>query len=352
MEYPPSNCLFSPTQARGQRLEGVVNRENVAKVLSVRASAYGVMVRGLLCLASLGQAGVRRDDVADSEFLNLAASALYQSVGKFTYSVGSGSYIASGVLISPEWVLTAAHVTGGTNYAGQGISNMNFSLNTEGGVLSFAAAEWLTHPGWATTQGNLLAGYDVGLVRLSSSVTAVQAATLYLQETLAIQAGTIVGYGATGTGLTGYGGGTSGTKRAGQNMIDAQGDGETISSAILFVDFDRPGVPGESVTGGNVPLPLEYLSAPGDSGGGLFITQNSQTFLVGVTSFGWGYTDGVANSDYGDLAGFTSTTAYAGWISSVTGVPIPEPTSSSLLILSLVAWLRRRGRSHPDKKSS
>ena len=85
------------------------------------------MVRGLLCLASLGQAGVRRDDVADSEFLNLAASALYQSVGKFTYSVGSGSFIASGVLISPEWVLTAAHVTGGTNYAGQGITTQSLS---------------------------------------------------------------------------------------------------------------------------------------------------------------------------------------------------------------------------------
>jgi hypothetical protein len=305
------------------------------------------VVLALLWLGPAGQAGVRREDVADSEFLNLAASALYQSVGKFTYSVGSGSYIASGVLISPEWVLTAAHVTEGNDFLGGGITNMNFSLDTEGGVLSFAAAEWLTHPGWATTEGDLLAGYDIGLVRLSSSVTAVQAATLYLQETLAIQAGTIVGYGATGTGLTGYNGGTSGTKRAGQNMIDAQGDGETISSNILFVDFDRPGVLEESITGSNLPLALEYLSAPGDSGGGLFITQNSQTFLVGVTSFGWGYTDGVANSDYGDLAGFTSTTAYAGWISSVTGVPIPEPSSGSLLVISLVLWLhRRRSFSH------
>lgn len=299
----------------------------------------------MLWLVPSSQAGVRREDVADSEFLNLAASALYQSVGKFTYSVGSSSYIASGVLISPEWVLTAAHVTAGNDFLGGGITNMNFSLDTEGGVLSFAAAEWLTHPGWATTEGDLLAGYDIGLVRLSSSVTAVQAATLYLQETLAIQAGTIVGYGATGTGLTGYNGGTSGTKRAGQNMIDAQGDGISISSNILFVDFDRPGVPGESVTGSNLPLALEYLSAPGDSGGGLFITQNSQTFLVGVTSFGWGYTDGVANSDYGDLAGFTSTTAYAGWISSVTGVPIPEPSSGSLLATFLVLWSWRRRRS-------
>jgi hypothetical protein len=127
-------------------------------------------------------------------------------------------------------------------------------------------------------------------------------------------------------------------------MIDAQGDGISISSNILFVDFDRPGVPGESVTGSNLPLALEYLSAPGDSGGGLFITQNSQTFLVGVTSFGWGITDGLANSDYGDVAGFTSTTAYAGWISSVTGVAIPEPSSGSLLLISVALWSWRRRR--------
>ena len=58
------------------------------------------LMAGWLWLGSSLQAGVRRDDVADSEFLNLAASALYQSVGKFTYSVGNSSYIASGVLIS------------------------------------------------------------------------------------------------------------------------------------------------------------------------------------------------------------------------------------------------------------
>jgi len=290
------------------------------------------------------QAGVRRDDVADSEFLNLAASALYESVGKFTYSVGASSYIASGVLISPEWVLTAGHVTGGNDFLGGGISNLTFSLNSGGSVLSFAAAEWMTHPGWSATSGNLFAGYDLGLVRLSQSVTAVQAAALYLQESLQIQPGTIVGYGSTGVGSTGFQSGTAGTKRAGQNMIDAQGDGLTISSSILFADFDRPGFAGESVLGSASPLALEYLSAPGDSGGGLFITQNSQTFLVGITSFGWGYSDSVANSDYGDLAGFTSTTANAQWISSVTGVAIPEPGAASLLGLGLVWVLAGRVR--------
>lgn len=290
------------------------------------------------------QAGVRRDDVSDTPFLELAASSLFDSVGKLTFSMGSRSYLATGVLISPDWVLTAGHVVGGNDYQGGGISNLTFSLSTGGSVLSFAAAEWYAHPGWTYTQGNIAAGYDLGLVHLGSSVSTIQVASLYLSDSLQVQPGTIVGYGATGTGLTGFQAGTAGTKRAGQNMIEAQGDGETISSSILFVDFDQPGTDANNVFGGDLPLPLEYLIAPGDSGGGLFVTQNQQTFLVGIASFAWGILDGMPDSTYGDVAGFTSTTSQLAWIHSMTGVPIPEPTTSTLLWVGLVAlrWGRRK----------
>lgn len=303
---------------------------------------FAIWVAGLSLWASWANAGVRRADVSDSSFLNLAASSLYDSVGKLTYSVGSSSYLASGVLISPEWVLTAGHVVGGNNYQGGGINNLTFSLNSGSSVLSFAASEWYTHPGWSYTQGDFFSGYDLGLIRLGSSVSTIQAASLYLSESLEIQPGTMVGYGSTGTGSTGYQGGTAGTKRAGQNMIDAQGDGVTIASSILFADFDQPGTSAKNVVGSDVALPLEYLIAPGDSGGGLFVTENQQTFLVGITSFTWGILDGVANSSYGDVAGFTSTTSQLGWIHSVTGIAIPEPSTSALLWIGLVAWGRVR----------
>ena len=302
---------------------------------------------GCVTMAGSVQASVRRDDVSETPYLQLAASSLYDSVGRISFSVGQSSYLASGVLISPDWVLTAGHVVGGNDYLGGGIENLTFSLTAENSVLSFAASAWYAHPGWTYTQGDIAAGYDLGLIHLQSSVSTIQAASLYLSETLQIQAGTMVGYGATGTGITGAQAGTAGTKRAGQNMIEVQGDGETISSSLLFVDFDQPGTDANNVFGGDLPLPLESLIGPGDSGGGLFVTQNQQTFLVGIASFTWGILDGVADSTYGDVAAFTSTTSQLTWIHAMTGVPIPEPSTGALLWVGVVGlcWLRRKKRS-------
>lgn len=288
-------------------------------------------------------AGTRRDDVADVNFVNLGADPRYASVGRFLYSVGASGYIASGVLISPQWVLTAAHVVGGNDFLGGGISNMSFTLFSGANSFVYTAMEWIPHPGWAATSGDLLAGYDIGLVRLDANVTGFQPATLYPGDSIPIQAGTIVGFGNTGTGLTGFQQGTYGTKRAGQNMIDAQGDGTSISSSIVFADFDRPGVPSESVLGSSTPLALEYLSAPGDSGGGLFVTEGVNTYLLGITSFGWGYTDGNANADYGDLAGFTTVSSFQAWIETTTAVPEPGTWAAGGLLVALAAAARLRG---------
>jgi len=293
-------------------------------------------------LLPLAEAGVRRDDVADSSFVNLGADPRYASVGRFLYSVDGSGFIASGVLISPNWVLTAAHVVQGNNFLGAGVTGMNFTLFSGVNSFVYSAAQWIPHPGWAATSGSVLAGFDIGLVRLSTSVSGFTPVTLYPSDSVPIQAGTIVGFGATGTGLTGFQNGTAGTKRAGQNMVEATGDGVTISSNVLFVDFDRPGVPAESVIGGSAPLALEYLSAPGDSGGGLFVTEGVNTYLLGITSFGWGYTDGVANSDYGDLAGFTSTRAFQSWIETTTAVPEPGTWAAAAILALAAGALRLR----------
>jgi hypothetical protein len=310
----------------------------------MRRVCFLIIGLGALILMPVAEGGTRRDDVADVNFVNLAADPRYQSVGRFLYSVDGAGYIASGVLISPEWVLTAGHVVGGNNFLGGGITNMSFTLFSGANSFVYTAMEWIPHPGWAATAGNVFAGYDIGLARLDTGVSGFTPATLYHSDSFPVQAGTIVGFGNTGTGLTGFQGGTAGTKRAGENMIDAQGDGVTISSGIVFVDFDRPGVPGESVTGSVTPLALEYLSAPGDSGGGLFVTEGDNTYLLGLTSFGWGITDGVANSDYGDLAGFTVARPFQSWIETTTAVPEPGTwvAAAVLVMVGLARWRSRR----------
>ena len=309
-------------------------------------------------------AGTRRDDVADVNFVNLGADPRYDTVGRFTYSVGAGSFIASGVLISPEWVLTAAHVVQGNNLSGGGLTGLTFSLTAGAYSFVYTGMQWIPHPGWAETGGNVFAGYDIGLVRLDRPVSVVEPATIYGSFSVSVQPGTIVGYGSTGTGLTGFIPGSAGTKRAGQNMIDGIGDGISVSSAVLFADFDDPSDPAKNSIGSPSPLAMEYLSAPGDSGGGLFITQGANTYLLGITSFGWARLDGNPNSSYGDLAGFVAVSPFLDWINTTinpgliqtasiaNAIPEPETWFTALALLLFAFVLRQRRGSKMSRNLS
>ena len=59
------------------------------------------------------------------------------------------------------------------------------------------------------------------------------------------------------------------------------------NSQVLGCDFDSPTNPADSTFGDSTPLPLEGLAAAGDSGGGVFITLGSTTYLAGLNSFYW-----------------------------------------------------------------
>jgi hypothetical protein len=246
----------------------------------------------------------------------------YTSVGQIQgYDTQGGEYAASGVVIAPNWVLTAGHVVSDA-------TSLNFFLDAGGSWDSFSsstrtaikASDWIANPNY---NGNLNSGYDIGLIHFDNAFS-VNPAVLYTGTSEVGQVGTMVGYGSTGTGSTGY---TSfdGLKRAGQNMIDAvavtPGKG---GNRILLSDFDS-GSASDNSYGSASSLLLESLIAPGDSGGGLFTSCGTSSYLddclVGITSFGWGRLDGDPNSDYGDVGGFTRVSSFISWINSVIGSP-------------------------------
>ncbi len=274
--------------------------------------------------------GVIRDDRADALYTTLASDAAYAAVGKISISRTGGNFLGSGTLISPTWVLTAAHVvdTAATNASGDVLS-VSFTTST-GSVI--AASTWFPHASWT---GSLLEGWDIALIELATPVVDITPATWYTGTDEVGETATMVGYGKTGDGTTGAVL-ASGTRRAGQNVLDGVGGGvvgslnlTSASDRIIFSDFDSPWA-NESTMGSSNPLDLEYSIAPGDSGGGLFINIGGTDYVAGVHSFGANVGDGVTDSDYGDIMGSTRTSSFDAWISSF--VPLadagaaPEPT--------------------------
>jgi hypothetical protein len=175
--------------------------------------------------------------------------------------------------------------------------------------------------------GDLTQGNDLALIQLSTPITTVAPAQLYLRSLGSVigQTATAIGYGYTGNGLTGYSTSTIGTPRGMQNTIDTFGgqivQGGTsgdpayynltdFSSNIMFTDFDSPYTASwqnTNIMGSPSPLPLEGATAPGDSGGGVFVTTQGQTYLAGVTSFSYNF-NGPTTSKYGDIDGYTRVT--------------------------------------------
>jgi len=283
-------------------------------------SLFGIFASAILQPASIWGITIR-DDQPDSSYLALGADPAYASVGVFVSDTGTTT---SGTLIAPDWVLTAAHSLFGA-------ASGTFTING----ISYTSTQLFANPGW--NELNPFGGSDFGLVHLSSIVSGIDPAQLYSGTADIGQTGTFVGYGFTGTGLTGWQT-LDHQKRAFQNVIDGNFGNPSI---LLAADFDNPGNPADNGFGSPTPLTLEGCVAPGDSGGGVFITIGSQTYLEGVISF-VASADGNSNSDYGDASGFGRVSAYLPWIITT----IPEPSVYALVMagagIGLAIWSRRQ----------
>jgi len=275
-----------------------------------------ISIAGMLGATSVWGVTIR-DDQGDQDYLDLAASAEYACVGTF-----ASGLTGCATLIAPDWVLTAAHLFVA--------SSGTFTIN---GV-TYATDQLIKHPQFVS--GQELQGYDMGLAHLTTPVAGVTPAAPYTGSLEPVYVMTFVGFGLTGTGLTGA---TRADfkKRAFQNMADGDfGD----PAVLLGSDFDNPHSAADNHFGDPNPLPLEGCVAYGDSGGGVFLTADSATYLAGVISF-VAAIDGNGNSDYGDLTGFGRVSAFNDWISTA----IPEPSIAGLAGLGTAClWVWGRSR--------
>jgi len=291
---------------------------------------------------------VVRDAQDDTLYRSLGSSTLFDSVGQFVGTAPTYGFLASGTLVAPEWVLTAAHVVDDS-------AKLSFNI----GGQTYQVDRKIVHPSW---NGDLWSGSDIGLVHLVKPVDRIKPAQIYTGSGELHRADTVIGFGKAGDIEPGDTT-TYGVKLGAQNIIS-----QIENNRLLVADCESPLPAGAASLGCTHGLPLEGLISPGDSGGGLFITTPTGTYLAGVNSF-VGSDSNLRNSVYGSFSGHTRVSAYSDWIEArihgedrapfdasqedntiprrLTVYPAPEPGSYVLLavaaaMLGIARFLLRR----------
>lgn len=184
----------------------------------------------------------------------------------------------SAVVIRPHWILTAAHVVRDATH--------------HTAILADKTERDLSHVVWHKDFDDKQFGVnDIALCYSPTKIAMEFYPSLYTKSDEVGKAITFAGWGFSGTFHSGATTG-DGRRRAGQNVIVG------AQKSVLLCAPRRVN-----------KFPLEFMIAPGDSGGGMFIGNE----LAGINSFLMAV-DGKPDGTYTDESAFTRVSLFNDWV--------------------------------------
>ncbi len=256
-----------------------------------RGRGAGALWIGVVLLWSVRAWGIVVSDAPNLHVVQ--APSDYDMVGNVLYLGAAGGSTA--VLIDPWHILTARHVINVGNP-----SDHTFKLTLADGIRSYGLVARYFHP-----------TADLAVARLANCVP-LSGIPLYTGSAEVGLEGVLVGYGVSGTGLTGpdpnY---PRGVKRVGFNRIDSVMMDGTIP--YLVMDFDSTSTSGKL---GSLGATKEVMLAAGDSGGPTLISVAGVLQVAGIHVMLDDTNMNGKTPDYGDTGYDIRVSAYASWILS------------------------------------
>lgn len=235
-------------------------------LISIQVSSYG---------------GTRDPNTPDEKYIEYGKKfkCVLRICGK--YKNEGSQFCASAVALNRHWIITAAHVVNGAEYA----------VVKDDDNETHELSKIVIHKDFNDDNFGM---HDIAVAYTETPIDLDFFPELYKTEDEVGKICGISGFGITGTFSTGSQI-SDGQRRAGSNIIDS------IEKNMLMCSPSRSFKERRTT--------LEFLISNGDSGGGLFIDKK----LAGINSCVLA-SDKNPNASYGDEAGHTRISKYVDWI--------------------------------------